>query len=217
MNFGRWALVGLLIAGCSQTPSGQAGATPTPPPSSSASSAPSAPAPASAVAVPTSGPYATALDAGIGGIEAKTGLTYSGTCGAGATCLGAPQVFGNTGAGGYDAAYVQMAYAAAGSGSCFAYVYFAAGFWNSVPPVVCPNQSGYNPVLAASDHVVVPGSCANVRLTPGLSSRIVACLKDGTVVSIDSDPPRYVDKHIWWSINGHQGWMAHEFLITSSR
>jgi len=215
MNFGRWALVGLLIAGCSQTPAGQASATPTPPPSASASSAP---APASPVAVPPNGPYAAALDAGIGGIEAKTGLTYSaGTCGAGQSCLGAPQVFGNTGAGGYDAAYVQMAYATAGSGSCFAYVYFAAGFWNYLQPVVCPNESGYNPVLGASDHVVVPGSCANVRLNPGFSSKILACLKDGTVVSIDSDAPRYVDQHIWWSINGHQGWMAHDSLITQSR
>lgn len=217
MNFGRWALVGLLIAGCSQTPAGQAHATTTPPAPTSASSARSAVAPVSPSPIPSSGNYATAQDAGVAGIEAKTGLTYSsGTCGAGQTCLGAPQVFGNTGAGGYDAAYVQMGYAAAGAGSCYAYVFFANGFWHYTPPVVCPNQSGYNPVLGATDHVAVPGSCANVRLSPGLSSRILDCLKDGTVVSIDPDAPRYVDKHIWWSIDGHRGWMAHDFLITQS-
>jgi len=43
---------------------------------------------------------------------------------------------------------------------------------------------------------------------------VVDCLKGGQVVMIDQDDPWYVDKHIWWSIDGHRGWMAHDFLIT---
>jgi hypothetical protein len=125
-------------------------------------------------------------------------------------------VFGNTGAGGYDAAYVQIAYSGSSATNCFAYVFFESGGWHYTQPVVCPRQAGYNPVLGAEDHVVVPGSCANVRQDHLLSSKVVTCLKDGTIVSIDPDAPWYVDRHIWWSINGHQGWMAHDFLITAS-
>ena len=64
------------------------------------------------------------------------------------------------------------------------------------------------------DHVNVSGGCANVRSAPGLSSTVVACLKNGTVVSIDHNFSVYLDGHIWWSINNQQGWMAHDFLIT---
>src|SRR5690349_1466537 len=156
MNVARWVVVGLLMAGCSQAPAGQASASPTPPSPSTTSSASGAlstptpalstPTPASPSPIAASGSYATATEAGIAGIEAKTGNAYSGAaCSGSETCLGAPQVFGNTGAGGYDAAYVQMAFAPAGAGSCFAYVYFEAGFWHYTPPVVCPNRSGYNP------------------------------------------------------------------------
>jgi hypothetical protein len=190
--------------------------SPSPPasPSSVPSAAPESPSP-----IPPNAPsYASAADAGIGGVAAKTGLTYvAGTpCNAPELCIGSPHVFGNTGAGGNDAAYIQVGWFTSGTQSCFAYVFFESGGWHYTQPVVCPQRPDYNPVFGATDHVVVPGSCANVRVNPGLSSKIVTCLKDGSTVSIDPDFPWYVDKHIWWSINGHQGWMAHDFLITAS-
>lgn len=221
-----------LLTACSQNAAGQSKATTSPQtsasPVASPSSVPSASAPASPSSVPSAASqspspvppnavsYATAADAGIAGVEAKTGLTYVGGCTPPILCIGTPQVFGNTGAGGYDAAYVQVGWFTSGTQNCFAYVFFASGGWHFTQPVVCPQQGGYNPVVGATDHVVVPGACANVRVNPGLSSKVVTCLKDATVVSIDPDLPRYVDGHIWWSINGHQGWMAHDFLITAS-
>ncbi len=42
-----------------------------------------------------------------------------------------------------------MGYAPAGAGSCFAYVFFEAGSWHYTPPIVCPSQTGYNPVMGA--------------------------------------------------------------------
>jgi len=162
---------------------------------------------------PNAASYAAVLDAGIGGIEAKTGLTYTGSaCSSLQSCLGVAQLLGNPDAG--KAAYVQIQHSATGAQNCYAYVFFESGGWHYSQPVVCPQYLGNNPVFGAQDHVVVPGSCANVRLDPGLSAKVMTCLKDGTIVSIDPDYPRYVDKHIWWSINGHQGWMAHDFLIS---
>lgn len=214
--FGTVALVWAcaLVTACSQA--GAPSITTTQSESSSRSSVPSASPLASISPIPpNAASYSTALDAGIAGVEAKTGVMYSGGgCGA-APCLGVPQAFGNTGAGGNDAAYVQIALSGGSTTNCFAYVFFASGGWHYAQPVVCPQQSGFNPVLGGQDHVNVPGSCANVRLAPGLSTKVVTCLKNGTIVSIDPDFPRYVDGHIWWSINGHQGWMAHDFLITA--
>lgn len=205
------------IAGCSPVGTPTANQSPSPAGQSSAQSTPSTSrAPVVAVSpIPPNAPgYASASDAGIAGVEAKTGLTYTGgSCVGSEPCLGTPQIFGNTGAGGNDAASVTISN---GTTKCFAYVVFDGGFWHYTNPVVCPQQAGYNPVPGSADHVVVPGSCANVRAEPSLNSRVVICLKDGSIVSIDPDAPRYVDKHIWWSVNGHQGWMAHDFLVTST-
>jgi hypothetical protein len=159
--------------------------------------------------------YPSPLYAGMAAIEAKTGLVYSPEgCTPTATCLGAPHVFGNPDV--FTAAYVQMAYSGSGGTDCFAYSFPDGGGWHYTLPVVCPKQTGFNPVLGGQDRVTVTETCANVRESPSLGSRVVICVKDGTVVSIDSDFPRYVDGHIWWSINGHQGWMAHDFLISPS-
>jgi hypothetical protein len=43
---------------------------------------------------------------------------------------------------------------------------------------------------------------------------VLACLKLGTQVTIDSVNRGWADGHIWWSVNGAQGWMAHDYLIT---
>lgn len=159
--------------------------------------------------------YPSPRYAGIAAIEDKTGLVYSPDgCTPTQTCLGAPHVFGNPDA--FTAAYVQMSYSGSGGTDCFAYVFPDSRGWHYSSPVVCPKHAGFNPVLGGQDHVSGADTCANVRLAPNLSSRVVTCLNNGTVVTIDTDFPRYVDGHIWWSINSHQGWMAHDFLISST-
>jgi hypothetical protein len=60
------------------------------------------------------------------------------------------------------------------------------------------------------------GTCQNktvMRQQPGLSSKVEACIKNGTTVNIDTIPPRYANSHIWWSINHGHGFMAHDALV----
>jgi hypothetical protein len=193
----------LLATGCGQTTSG------THPPPATGSPSPSASA---------SGRYATAKDAAIAAMEAKTGSTYKedGLCPNGQSCLSKAQVFGNTDpASGFNAAYVQIGYGGSGGGAaCFVYVFYDAAGWHLYPPIVCGQQGGLNPILGYTDQVqLTTGSCGNVREQPSLSSKIVTCIKNGTTVTIDSVPPRYVDGHIWWSVNHQQGFMAHDVLV----
>ncbi len=150
---------------------------------------------------------------------AKTGSTYraDGVCPSGQSCLSGAQEFGNTDPNsGFNAAYVQMGYGGSGGGAaCFVYLFSDSAGWHLYPPIVCGQQGGLNPILGSDDQVqVTGGSCGNVRQQPSLSSKVVACLKNGTTVSIDTTPPRYVDGHIWWSVNHQQGFMAHDVLIS---
>ena len=60
-------------------------------------------------------------------------------------------------------------------------------------------------------------SCANVRANPGLTGKVVGCLKDGTTVTIDGGPNYVVElapavSHAWWHLEG-QGWIATDFLV----
>jgi hypothetical protein len=209
MSPSRWlGLLGLsftlLIAtGCGQTTSGQ----PVTRATGSSSTSPSA-----------SAHYATAKEAAIAAMVAKTGSAYreDGLCPSGNACLSKALVFGNTDpSSGLNAAYVQMGYGGSGGGAaCFVYLFYDAAGWHSYPPIVCGQQGGSSPVLGYTDQVqVTGGGCGNVRQQPSLSSTVVACLKNGTTVAIDSTPPRYVDGHIWWSINHQQGYMAHDVLV----
>jgi hypothetical protein len=68
--------------------------------------------------------------------------------------------------------------------------------------------------MGAEDQVRVSSGCGNVRQQPSLNAKVVACLKNGATVTIDNIPPRYVDSHIWWSVNHGQGFMAHDVLIS---
>ena len=150
---------------------------------------------------------------------AKTGSTYreDGLCASGQSCLSKAQVFGNTDpTSGFNAAYVQMGYGGQGGGAaCFVYVFADAAGWHLYAPTICGQQGGRNPIMGYDDEVqVTAGSCANVRDQPALSAKVVACLKNGTTVTIDTIPPRYRDAHIWWSVNHGQGFMAHDGLIS---
>jgi hypothetical protein len=149
---------------------------------------------------------------------AKTGSTYveDGICPSGQACLSKAQVFGNTDPkAGFNAAYVAMGHGGYGGGAaCFTYLFYDAAGWHMYPPIVCGQQGGLNPILGSEDQVqVTGGGCGNVRQQPRLSAKVVACIKNGTTVTIDSTPPRYVDGHIWWSINHQQGFMAHDALV----
>jgi hypothetical protein len=162
--------------------------------------------------------FSTVEKAAIAGVEAKTGATYTGDgpCPSGQSCLSGAQVFGNSDPNaGFNAAYVQMSHGGSGGGGvCYAYVFHDSAGWHLYPPVVCGQQGGRNPVLGADDQVqVTGGGCGNVRQQPSLTAKVVACLKNGTTVSIDDIPPRYVDGHIWWSVNHGQGFMAHDVLV----
>jgi hypothetical protein len=193
----------LLVTGCGQTNTAQ---------HQSQTSGTSSPSPLA------SGRYATPKDAAIAAMVAKTGSTYreDGLCPSGQSCLSKAQVFGNTDPNaGLDAAYVQMGYGGQGGGAaCFVYLFYEAGGWHSDPPIVCGQQGGSNPIMGYDDQVqVTGGGCANVRQQPSITAKVVACLKNGTTVSIDTTPPRYVDGHIWWSVNHQQGFMAHDVLV----
>jgi hypothetical protein len=162
--------------------------------------------------------YTTAKEAGIAAVVAKTGASYKadGACPSGQSCLTNAQVFGNADpSAGLNAAYVQMSHGGSGGGgACFAYVFYESSSWHVFPPVVCGQQGGTNPILGYTDQVqTVTGGCGNVRQQPSLSAKVVACLKNGTTVTVDDFPPRYIDGHIWWSINHGQGFMAHDVLV----
>jgi hypothetical protein len=192
----------LLATGCGQTTSSK------PPSKSAGSSSPSAAA---------SGQYATAKDAAIAAMEAKTGSKYraDGLCPSGQACLSMAQVSGNTDPNaGFNAAYVQMGYGGSGGGAaCFTYLFHDSTGWHLYPPIICGQQGGLNPILGYDDEVQVTGGCGNIRQQPSISAKVVACLTNGTTVHIDTTPPRYVDGHIWWSVNNGQGFMAHDILI----
>ena len=193
----------LLATGCGQTTSSK----PPPKAAGSASASPSA-----------SVQYATAKDAAIAAMEAKTGSTYraDGLCPNGQACLSMAQVSGNTDpSAGFNAAYVQMGYGGSGGGAaCFTYLFHDSSGWHLYPPIICGQQGGLNPILGYDDQVqLTGGGCGNVRQQPSLSAKVVACLTNGTSVHIDTTPPRYVDGHIWWSVNNGQGFMAHDVLI----
>ena len=191
----------LVATGCGSTTSSK------PPATGSSSPSPSA-----------SVQYATAKDAAIAAMVAKTGSTYraDGLCPSGQACLSMAQVSGNTDPNaGFNAAYVQMGYGGSGGGAaCFTYLFHDSAGWHLYPPIICGQQGGLNPILGYDDQVqLTGGGCGNVRQQPSLTAKVVACLTNGTTVHIDTTPPRYVDGHIWWSVNNGQGFMAHDVLI----
>jgi hypothetical protein len=102
------------------------------------------------------------------------------------------------------------AYPQGGFGAgCWAFLYQDSTGWHYYDGV-CTQNGG----LPSDQGNVYVSTCANVRDAPGLNSRVVACLKNGTPVSVDSAPV-YADGHIWWHLAG-RGWMAHEYLVDPS-
>ena len=203
-----WLAAGaVLLAGCSQNPPSRTTST-----TSSRASVARLASPTSA----TPGIYATALEAGIAGAVAKTGYSYANPVPTDTSkpVLIGGEVFGNTDtSAGLDAAAVRLGVDFDGTINCYSYVYYESGSWHYLPPAICP-LAPVAPWPGAWVQVVVGSSCANVRIAPGLSAKVVTCLKNLTLVNIDNVFPTYVDGHIWWSVNNRQGWMANDLLIT---
>jgi len=90
---------------------------------------------------------------------------------------------------------------------CWVFLYQDSTGWHYVNGA-CAQDTGAAPGRA--DKVWVTG-CANFRDAPGLSTKVLGCLANGTVVDVDSAPV-YQDGHLWWHLAG-RGWMAHDYLV----
>ncbi len=140
--------------------------------------------------------------------EADWGYKDVSACGSGDTCfqIGDPpraqigvdagSIYGTEHLNGYG-----------GGSGCSLFLFRDAGGWHYVNGR-CAQATGYIP--GPQDLVYVQG-CANLRDGPGVSSKVIACIRNGTTVDVDSAPV-YLDGHIWWHLAG-KGWMAHDFLV----
>ena len=84
----------------------------------------------------------------------------------------------------------------------------------------CPGGGPIFPAIGQTGSVGLgfqnraPGDCANVRTLPGPTGKVIACLRDGTQVRLDTGPayvPMANTNGLWWHIAG-KGWMADDFL-----
>ncbi len=90
---------------------------------------------------------------------------------------------------------------------CWVFLYQDANGWQYAN-ARCAQATGLIPGPQA---MVWVSGCANVRDAPGLSSRVLTCLPNRTIVDVDSAPV-YADAYIWWHVAG-RGWMSHDFLV----
>jgi hypothetical protein len=211
----------MILAGC-----GAAARTPAGSPSATASTSPSAdgtptasispstcainPLPSLCVGRPATAQEEAAMIAvGRPAAEQDLGMKDASNCSGNDTCfrVGNPsRAMVGTDAG----TFYGQAGGASGTGggaSCWVFLYRDTSGWHYVN-ARCAQATGSIP--GPQDRVWVTG-CANVRETPGLSGRVLACLANQTVVDVDS-APTYADGHIWWHLAG-RGWMAHDYLV----
>ncbi len=166
------------------------------------------PKPAPSVAAP--GPGSAVSDVAVATLGAKLGLPYlPGGCVGTAACLRNPVA--TTGDG---AAYVEVTaeHAPGGLSHCVVYLHDAGGQW-SADAATCVDSATPAPVTGATVPVAAPGSCARIRRAAGLTSPVIACLRDGTLVTVDAAPV-YRDGHLWFSVSapGVSGVVALEAL-----
>lgn len=142
------------------------------------------------------------------GIEAELGFKDASSCAGSDVCfaVGKPsRAMVGTNAGTFYGNEVNSN--GSPGADCWAFLYEDSGGWHYVNGR-CVISEGYTP--GTGDRVFVTG-CANVRDAPGLSSHVIGCLGNGTVVDVDS-APTYLDGYIWWHL-ANRGWMAHDFLV----
>jgi SH3 domain-containing protein len=106
-----------------------------------------------------------------------------------------------------------------GGGECFIYTIQDPSGWHFLDMACAHAEGGVQwPDVGSFDYVFNTGNkCANVRANPGLTGKVVGCLKAGTTVNIDGGPnyviePNPSTSHLWWHLAG-TGWMAHEYLV----
>jgi hypothetical protein len=150
------------------------------------------------------------LAVGVPAIETEYGWKDWSRCVANEHCFKAtnpPDAVVGTNAGLFSGTDGQ--YPGGGYGSvCIVFLYQNGASWHYVN-AGCAQSGGYLP--GRGDRVFVSSGCANIRSAPGLSSNVLDCLTNLTVVDVDSAPV-YLDGHIWWHLAG-RGWMAHDFLV----
>src|SRR5947199_1363899 len=205
----------LILAACGRSgASGAAGPTATPTGSPNASPAASTsctinPLPGLCVGrSATSQEEAAMIEVGKPAAQRELHAVDASQCSGSQACfrVGSPtRAMVGTNAGTFYGTLGCAAGASCGGSGCYLFLYQDAAGWHFVN-VRCAQATGDIP--GPQDLVKVSG-CANVRDAPGLSSHVVACLTNGTIVDVDSAPV-YLDGHIWWHLNG-RGWMAHEF------
>src|SRR5438094_3944065 len=116
--------------------------------------------------VPINSPEAAAIP----GVEAKTGLRFSGTCKPNIACLSlASQMVGQ------EAAAVIFSTANPGGRQCAGYVYRRAGAWHLLN-AVCALPGELSPLVGRDAIVHVPGNCANLRACATVNGRVAGCL-----------------------------------------
>lgn len=74
-----------------------------------------------------------------------------------------------------------------------------------VPGIPWPLEVGASVLVAGT------GDCLRVRERPGTQAPEVACLDDGTAVTISSGPVE-IDGYEWWQLEGYDGWSASNWL-----
>ena len=133
------------------------------------------------------------------------------TCRSGQACyrsLTPPRAIIGTSAGVF--AGEEGIYPEGGYGSyCVTFLFLDTTGWHYVN-AGCTQEMAYLP--GDPGYVYIASGCANVRSAPSLSSQVIGCLSNGTLVHVDS-APAYADGHIWWHLSG-RGWMAHDFLVS---
>ena len=148
-------------------------------------------------------PAGSALAAAVPAVQAASGVRFStGSCQPGRCLKFAGEVHG------LNAAAVEFSL---GDGrACAAYLSRERGAWQPVA-ARCAPASQLAPMIGRRDTVHVPGNCANVRKSASLDGGVVACLGDGTAVTLDAGPNASAG-HLWWHLQG-LGWMAQDFLL----
>lgn len=150
---------------------------------------------------------------GRSGAEADLKLKDWSQCSAGQGCFKVSipsRAMVGTNAGAFGA--ITGEYPGGGGGSfCVVFVFYEATSWHYMN-VSCAQNTGYMP--GPQDYITVPSGCANVRVAPSLSAKVLACLAKYIQVAVDSSP-LYAEGHIWWHLAG-RGWMVHDFLALAS-
>jgi hypothetical protein len=105
--------------------------------------------------------------------------------------------------------------------SCVYLAYQDSAGWHAYRGPTCGPKANPFPVVGGAGSVFTgmgapPTDCVNARAQPGLSGKILACLRGGTVFQIDGGPawvaPRSPEVDgFWWHLNG-RGWMLDSYL-----